>query len=205
MSVIKKCSKCGTWWIGEQGFHRHSQIKDGFRSRCLVCTAADNATRLVAAPIITAERLRELLIYNPDIGDFRDRNTGKLVGAPGGNGYWLLFLDGRSYLAHRLAWLYQKGSWPPRGLDHRDLDKSNNRWTNLRLATHGQNQANTRARANGQIGVKGVRQIPSGKFRACIKSNGKERHLGVFVTVEAAAAAYTAAAREAWGEYARAE
>jgi len=61
MSVIKRCSKCGTWWQGTQGFHRRADTKGGFQSWCIVCVAALRAAYRVA-PLVTAERLRELLI-----------------------------------------------------------------------------------------------------------------------------------------------
>jgi len=112
-------------------------------------------------------------------------------------------IDGREYRAHRLSWLYVCGEWPPRDIDHWDMDRSNNRWTNLRLATPGQNNANVPVRATNQLGVKGVRQMSSGNFQARIIVAGKLHHIGTFTSIAEASAAYAAAAVEAWGEYAR--
>jgi hypothetical protein len=47
---------------------------------------------------------------------------------------------------------------PPRCIevDHKDLDGHNNRWANLRLATHSQNMGNQKKRATNTSGHKGV-------------------------------------------------
>jgi len=205
MSIIKKCSKCGTWWIAEQGFHRDRSRKDGYAVCCFVCISARAATRLAAAPIITVERLHELLIYDPESGEFRDRRTGAIVGSYNSEGYWQIYIDGRSYKAHRLVHLWMNGSWPEHEIDHRDTDRGNNRWTNLRHATRSQNSANTRAYANNQLGRKGLYQTSSGKFVASISVDGKRRHLGNFTTIAESSAAYARAAAQVFGEFARAE
>jgi len=226
---VKRCSRCHRWLALEWCFARDRSRGDGLHHRCRECSAdlkavhyeankkeyrvrlrqryeankAKIAARYRARPMVTAERLRELLTYDPKTGIFRDRD-GALIGAVYRDGYWRIYIDGRPYRAHRLAWLYQKGEWPPNEIDHRDLDRANNRWTNLRAAANGQNHANTRARVDNQLGVKGVRLGPDGKFLARIRIDHKERHLGSFPTIEAASAAYAAAAKAAWGEYARA-
>lgn len=105
----------------------------------------------------------------------------------------MIRVDGRRYLAHRLAWLIMTGEWPATEVDHRDTDPGNNAWTNLRLATRSQNMQNRRAAGrNSATGVLGVSPCRS-RYRAVIKTSGRIRHLGVFATVEAAEAAYLAA------------
>jgi hypothetical protein len=99
--------------------------------------------------------------------------------------------------------MYITGEFPPDEIDHIDLNRSRNVWSNLRPALGTQNKANLRARANNRLGIKGVRQMPNGRFAARIKVDGNERHIGTFPTIEAAEAAYAAAAIEAWGPYAR--
>jgi len=129
-------------------------------------------------PPLTAARLRELLTYEPETGIFRcstDRvgkgcklKAGMKVGGPHNKGYWCIRIDGRSYLAHRLAWLYVTGQWPTESVDHRDRNKMNNAWANLRDVTHTVNMQN-----NGARGV----SFHSGKSRwmAQIVANGKQR------------------------------
>jgi hypothetical protein len=124
-------------------------------------------------------------------------------------GYIHIGIGGRYYKAHRLAWLMMTGSWPESQIDHRDLDKSNNRWGNLRLATNTQNTANVGARSHNVCGLKGVHSITTrhGKFggwRAQIRVSGKLIHLGVFDTALAAHEAYELASREYFGDFARA-
>jgi hypothetical protein len=89
------------------------------------------------------------------------------------------------------------------GCDHRDGDGLNNQRHNLRPATGSQNLANTSSRG-GSSRFKGVCQpAGSSSWLARITVNYRSRHLGSFPTEEAAARAYDAAARAAWGEFAR--
>jgi len=89
-------------------------------------------------------------------------------------------------------------------IDHRDGDPSNNRWNNLRRATPSQNNANRRLQQNNAWGLKGVSRHRS-RWRASIRKDRRTHHLGVFSTPQAAHAAYVAAARKLFGEFARPE
>jgi hypothetical protein len=158
---------------------------------------------------VTRVRLRALLDYNSKTGEFRWR---KRVGSikPGDiagtlvQGYRKIEINGRSYPAHQLAWLYKKGKWCSQMIDHRDLDPSNNRWTNLRQATRSQNNANRRVSPNNVCGLKGV-SPHQGQWRTTIRKNGRRYHLGKFATPQAAHAAYAKAARKLFGKFARTE
>ncbi|MGW1422698.1 HNH endonuclease [Bradyrhizobium manausense] len=158
----------------------------------------------------TAELVRSLLDYDPLTGVFLwrispSRNTpeGSIAGADS-EGYRLIRIDGGRYKAHQLAWLYMTGEWPSRQVDHRDTDRSNNRWSNLRLATTSQNKANMGRRADNKSGFKGVRWYsPTKKWNAQIRCQGKNTNLGYFPTPEEAHAAYCRAAERLFGEFAR--
>lgn len=115
-------------------------------------------------------------------------------------------IDGVFYGAHILVWLITTGEWPPIGIDHRDLDGLNNRWSNLRLATKSQNGQNTRRRADNTSGFKGVAwDAGRGKWRADIRvPNGPRKHLGMFEDPAVGHAAYVQAAKMLFGEYGRA-
>jgi hypothetical protein len=163
-------------------------------------------------PRITRARLRELLRYDPTTGEFRWRkrvnrsiHPGDVAGTPCHDRYRKITIEGRTYRAHHLAWLYMTGRWCSRVIDHRDGDPSNNRWNNLRRATVSQSNANRRIQRNNKCGFKGVAREGSGRWRAYIQKNGRKHPLGSFATPEAAHAAYVAAARRLHGEFARAE
>jgi hypothetical protein len=90
-------------------------------------------------------------------------------------------------------------------IDHRDGDRSNNRWDNLRRATASQNCANRRLPRNNKCGFKGVTRTESRRWRAGIHKNGRRRQLGIFSTPQAAHAVYVAAAHKLFGQFARTE
>lgn len=92
----------------------------------------------------------------------------------------------------------------PRAVDHRNLNKLDNRKTNLRWATQGQNVQNRGIQKNNKTGYKGVSFMKSrGKFRASIHPAYKSIHLGLFATAEEAKAVYDAAAEIYFGEFSR--
>lgn len=160
---------------------------------------------------LTQERLKALLDYEPATGVFRWRvwrpngvKPGDEAGTVGkSRGYRNIKVDKRTYLASRLAWLYMTGEWPDARVDHKDLDKINNRWGNLRAATMRQNQHNktlTKANTTGFKGVTRHRQ----KWQAHIRVDGCLQYLGTFDNPERAHAAYVAAATRHFGTFARA-
>jgi hypothetical protein len=152
------------------------------------------------------------LDYDPETGLFtwkvnrrgRFARVGSKAGTDNGDGQIRINVDGTKHVAHRLAWLYMTGTWPPGLIDHRNLVRSDNRWSNLRLATKSENMANRRAPANNKSGLKGVsRHSQCDRWTAQICKDGQRVHLGLFKTKEEAHAAYTAAAAEMYGEFAR--
>jgi len=153
---------------------------------------------------LTAERLRELLSYDPATGHFtwkvsRGRvKAGQQAGNRRPDGYIRINVDGRMYYAHRLACLWMTGVFPQHLVDHKEHDPSDNRWSKIRPATHSQNCANSRPRS----GLKGV--YPQGRtsFVAQLKHKGRSVHLGTFGTLELAHIAYSMAAQKFYGEFA---
>lgn len=155
----------------------------------------------MAAAIITAARLRELLNYDPETGVFTwavDRGPARKGGAAGAAqkiGYVVIRLAGQLYYAHRLAFLHMTGEWPKMTVDHIDGCKSNNRWSNLRDVDHVTNCENQRF-AQGVADMMGaVWNKRTKNWRSVITTGDKQVHLGTFSTPEAAHAAYIEAKR----------
>jgi hypothetical protein len=146
---------------------------------------------------LTHARLLQVLRYDPDTGLFwwleraPKRNLSKPAGSTNsGELYVRIGIDGQYYRAHRLAWYYMTGAWPTHEVDHEDRNKKNNKWLNLRPATHKQNAENTAVRSHSKSGVKGVHYDSSrGLWQAYINHFGTRRHLGRFATLKAAQAA----------------
>ena len=160
---------------------------------------------------ITADRLRHLLFYNSETGKFTWSNpqsirvkVGAVAGSKRADGYIEIGIDGKSYFAHRLVWLYVHGEFPPQRTDHINGLRDDNRIANLRLATPTENRLNSRTKSGTVSGYKGVCFHPySGLWRAAAKVDYKSRSLGYYKTAEEAAEAYQRFAREAHGEFYR--
>ena len=143
----------------------------------------------MATNSITQEHLKSLLTYDRDTGEFRWRlkrprcTPGNIAGTPSYHGYTIIKLNGVSYKAHRLAWLYETGDWPASELDHINRVRGDNRISNLRLATrfsNCQNRVKSKTAYSKHIGVS--RSFNGKRWRAYIDFNGKRRALGVFDT-----------------------
>lgn len=105
---------------------------------------------------------------------------------------------------HRFLWSLWKLPETP-DIDHKNRNGLDCRRENLRAATSSQNLGNTAKKRTNTSGFKGVywhRKL--NKWFAQITCNGKQRHLGCFAEKEAAADAYIRAAKELFGEFARA-
>jgi hypothetical protein len=160
--------------------------------------------------ILTAERLRRLLKYDSECGIWiwlvrrPHRPVGSIAGSINKNNYRDISIDSIDYRSSRLAWLYMTGSWPDRDVDHRDTNPSNDKWSNLRLATQTQNNANTRRYKNNRSGFKGVGwHRGRERWMARIQIDGRSKHLGYFDDPNVAYSVYIAAAFKIFGEFAR--
>jgi len=111
-------------------------------------------------------------------------------------------IDGKIYLAHRLAWLYVHGVMPKKNIDHINGVKTDNRIENLRDVAQSVNLQNLqRARKNRKSSrLLGVSHSNRGTclarpYRARIVVDGRELSLGTFATEQEAHQAYLAAKR----------
>ena len=131
------------------------------------------------------------------------RYAGKPAGATNARGYLIIRVNYQIHPVHRIIWLLTTGAWPVGEIDHRNENKADNRWSNLREATHRENGCNRGANRNSALGVKGVHwRQDIKKYRARIMFAGHTYSLGHFDTVEEAHKAYGAAAARLHGDYA---
>lgn len=149
----------------------------------------------------SADILRQQFLYEPETGIIRNRATGDVAGRKQVFGYLTITTCGDLYMAHRIAWALHYGACMSCfEIDHINGTRDDNRIANLRLATSSQNRCNSRKL---RIGLpKGVRRQGQ-KFSAAICLKYKVRWLGTFPTIEAAKAAYDAAAKRLHGAFAR--
>ena len=119
------------------------------------------------------------------------------------HGYNIICVQGRRYRANRLAWLYMTGEWPAGQVDHENRNRADDRWGNLRDATHAQNQMNSKTPKNNTSGIKGVSWHKATRsWRASISVDGRTRHLGHSRCRAEAACLYAIAANTYFGEFA---
>jgi len=96
-------------------------------------------------------------------------------------------IDGVSYKAHRLAFLYVDGYTPENDVDHINRNKDDNRWLNLRHVSRSCNMRNRSLLSNNTSGVNGVHWRGSrNRYIASIRVNKKLFHLGSFYDLSGA-------------------
>lgn len=148
---------------------------------------------------LTQEMLHQFFTYDETTGNLiRKFKIGKAIEGKASqckdrDGYLVIGVNQKLYRAHRLVWLYHKGEWPKKDIDHINRIRDDNRIENLREVTKSQNRQNnavTKASKSGVIGVwlhKGTN-----KWCSSIGIGGKNVYIGSFDTIEEAAAAYQA-------------
>jgi len=150
---------------------------------------------------LTAEIVRELLHYDPDTGvltwryryrkwfkrdqDFLTWNKRWAYKKIAENkklqyGYKVTKIFSEGYFVHRIIWLYMTGNWPNQ-IDHKNHDRSDNKWFNLRDVNHKENHRNRTLQNNNTSGHSGVTWYPNyNKWLSRIKYNNKVIYLGYF-------------------------
>ncbi len=141
--------------------------------------------------MITQEELKELMLYDPETGKFswiksrRGVRSMEAAGCVTKRGYVNIYINYKKYLAHRLAWLYVHGKWPPEQIDHINGVRSDNRICNLREASGCQNQLNRWVDCRNKSGIKGVCWHKNNqKWQAQTSIDGKEYYLGQFIDIK---------------------
>jgi hypothetical protein len=147
--------------------------------------------------MLTQKRLRSVLTYDPETGIFtwaHGAKKGKIAGTlHDDRGFLKVSIDGKRHFLTRLAWLWMTGEMPTFYINHRDGDRSNNRFSNLRLGERMQTATHCGPRrdATGIVGVWSV----GDQFEATIDVSGVTWSLGKFATSGAAQDAITLAIR----------
>jgi hypothetical protein len=158
--------------------------------------------------MITRERVKELLDYNPVEGVLRWKvRTARCVriGEIAGQGHrgekgYNIGINGKRYKTSRICFLHYYG-FLPETVDHINRNPHDNRIINLRAATNAENCRNRKPYGSSKyLGVSWFKQ--SGKWKAQIKHDGEVIYLGLFEKDYEAAVAYNIAAMELNGEFA---
>ncbi|MBL4753763.1 MAG: HNH endonuclease [Flavobacteriales bacterium] len=138
--------------------------------------------------MLTQEQLKEFLHYCPKSGVFTWNKPlgikvkpGSVAGSIDSHGYILITINRKHYKAHRLAFLYMENKMPEHQGDHINHVRTDNRWKNLRCATHSDNGRNTKLHSNNKSGISGISfSKDREKWQAFIKVSGKNHYLGRF-------------------------
>lgn len=161
--------------------------------------------------MISVERLREILHYDPATGIFTHRvsRNGVRVGTQAGTldprGMRVLSINSKYVAAKRIAFLYMTGEMPAEDVLCLNGNLDDIRFSNLQLLTRSQTTAHqvllSRANRSGFRGVSWHKA--SGRWRASIGIGKKSVYLGLFSDPIDGARAYDAAADKYFGEFAR--
>lgn len=150
------------------------------------------AQKLLKQSSVTAEQVRELFDYSPVTGLLRYRKDGagrgghnQVAGAVAGttadDGYVVVHIKSKVFLAHRVIWLWMTGEWPQEQVDHENRLRNSNAWHNLREASNRQNHANRTDNKSGHVGV--MWEKARGKWKAYARIDYTMHNIGRYDTV----------------------
>lgn len=149
-------------------------------------------------PLPSQEILQEFFMYKPRSGELlckKWRPGGMKLGGEAGwidfSGYRCVSFFNERYYIHRLIYRMVTGDDPGMDeIDHKNLVRSDNRWTNLRRSTCQQNMWNHAKRKNNTSGFKGVSWCKMMQcWRAYVTKNYRQHRVGYFHNPEDAAEA----------------
>jgi hypothetical protein len=147
--------------------------------------------------MITHDRLKERLTYDPDTGSWAWNDTGKTAGwCRKQDGRRKIKVDGKEYYSSVLAWFYMTGEWPVLDVDHENRKRSDDTWSNLRQLTRSHNLYNSVRKRTKHNLPRGVHLHGRKRFKALCQQNNKIFHIGSYDTPEEASEAYQKFMRE---------
>ena len=151
----------------------------------------------------STDYLRDRFSYDPDTGILLWR-SGPQAGKPAGcihkSGYHVVTIGASQYSAQRIIWKMMTDEEPPSIVDHKNRNKLDQRWINLREATYVQSSMNRGKHKNNTSGATGVFWYREG-WHATIYKEGVQHYLGRFNTFEEAVALRRAKVAEMFGEF----
>ena len=176
-------------------------------------------SRVLRKPLPTVDYLRECFMYDPETGvlvwkerprehfettsrwlTFNGKRVGTTAGWVGGDkGYCHVCINGHDHKAARVIWKLMTGEDPPHEIDHKDRNRANNRWSNLRTATSYE-QSYNRVRTDNHTGYRGV-AVHGRKWRATIMLEGVSWSSSYVDTPEEASAIYEVMAERLHGKF----
>lgn len=106
----------------------------------------------------TKEELADLLSYNPDTGEIYYINNNKKAGW---NKEGYIRIGKLQVYGHHIAFYKMLGRWPTE-IDHKNKNRSDNSWGNLREVSHKDNCKNVPGRDCNQTGVQNVHKNRKG-------------------------------------------
>lgn len=156
---------------------------------------------------LTRQMFDSRLDYNPETGvltwlndrpiekgetvsrykNWKKRMAGREAGTTNVEGYRQFAVNGTTYRTHRAAVAFMMGCCPANiEVDHIDGDRSNNRWSNLRLVDRSENSRNMAMSSRNNTGIVGV---SFDKRRNRYQAYGCKKYLGSYRSIEDAAIA----------------
>lgn len=157
---------------------------------------------------LTQEYLKTILKYeNGNLiwiktSNYHKRRIGTVSGYKRPDGYMQIRIKDKSYLLHRLVWLYHNGEFPTKDLDHINFNTKDNRIENLREATKSENQWNIGITKQNTSGFKGVSYDKRrGTWNSAVTIKSKKKYLGAYKTPEEAGEVYIKHIKEHHSEF----
>ena len=153
--------------------------------------------RVEEKEMIDQETVKKLFHYDAESGMLLWRNGNSRNVKPwqeatssNGHGYYNVKIDGKSYLVHRLIWLYVHGNFPEQDIDHKNRVRNDNRLCNLRDVSRTDNAQNISLPSHNKSGHIGVSwYAKQNKWTVYVKVNKKNKWLGYYKNLDDAVAA----------------
>ena len=141
---------------------------------------------------MNSDYLNTILQYDRDTGVFKwkvKKSKNTIVGSEAGSnhskGYLTVYIDGKNYFLHRLAWMMEYGEFPKHTIDHINHNRKDNRIKNLRSVSYSKNNKNLSMRKSNNSGFTGVYwKKDRSKWIASITVDGVGISLGSYINIE---------------------